>query len=234
MGIEPVKRQIEYELVCLADLMSVGGNLNNAQVKFIAEQFVELFPAESIADFKICFQRGAMGRYGQIQRMDGITLKEWMDKYLEEKYQVVEDILMKEKDEIYKRPSLSEAEFAHVQTIDVDKMLNEYKDSFKNFEARAIMPISDEDIEKYGQERPAREVYRYDETEAGIKLKEVHERLFANQEKSVRERHPEWTEEQIAERCAELRNEVVTNETKFKWSSSLGKIWNAKKKKVKD
>lgn len=229
LGLEPVKLQVEYELVCLAELMSVGGNLNNAQVKFIADQFIEMFPTESIADFKICFQRGAIGRYGQIQRMDGITLKGWMDQYLDEKYQVVEDLLMKEKDNLYK--PLTDAERQHLQTVDVDKMLDEYKESIKHFDSRAILPMSDDDIKKYGKEEPHREVYKYDESEAGLKLKEVHESVFNAQEKIVRDRHPEWTEEQIQQRCEELRNELITQETKPKWSTDIGKIWEKKKKR---
>src|SRR5688572_28773383 len=73
IGEGSVKLMIQFELIKLAELMSVGGNLNNAQVDFIAVQLIEMYPTESLADFKICFQRGAMGAYGQIQRMDGLT-----------------------------------------------------------------------------------------------------------------------------------------------------------------
>lgn len=103
VGEAPILNQIEFELECLADLMSVGGNLTTAQIVFIAKQLIEIFPAETLADFKICFHRGAIGQYGPIQRMDGITLREWMEKYLEEKYQVLEDKLMREKETHYFR-----------------------------------------------------------------------------------------------------------------------------------
>lgn len=152
IGVEPVKRQIEFELVKLADLMSVGGNLNDAQVTFIAEQFIELYPSESIADFKICFNRGAIGAYGQIQRMDGITLRAWMEKYLEEKYIVMEDILMREKENMYKRVELNEDEKRHL--IDVDALLNEYKASLKKFEVKSIRPMSEDEIKAEGQDDP--------------------------------------------------------------------------------
>lgn len=152
IGVESVKRQIEFELVNLANLMSVGGNLNNAQVTFIAEEFVNLYPSESIADFKICFRRGALGSYGQIQRMDGITLREWMDKYLEEKYKVMEDILMREKENIYAPVNLTEEEKKHL--IDVDGLLNEYKATLKRFEPKAIRPMTEEEIKSEGQDDP--------------------------------------------------------------------------------
>lgn len=152
IGIESVKRQIEFELVNLAALMSVGGNLNDAQITFIAEEFVNLYPSESIADFKICFKRGAIGAYGQIQRMDGITLREWMEKYLDEKYKVMEDILMREKENIYAPVKLTEQEQKHL--IDVDLLLNEYKATLKRFETKGIRPMSEEEIKQEGQDDP--------------------------------------------------------------------------------
>lgn len=150
IGKAPVLNQIEFELECLADLMSVGGNLNVSQVPFIAEQLVEMYPTESIADFKICFRAGAMGKYGEIKRLDGATIGLWMQDYLEEKYQLMEDILMKEKDDIYKPVVLNDAEKRHL--IDVDKMLNEYKESLKGFESKAIRPMSEKEIKREGAE----------------------------------------------------------------------------------
>lgn len=149
IGEGPVKNLIEYELVRVASLMSVGGNLNKAQVKFIAEQFIEIFPSESIADFKICFQRGCIGAYGEIQRMDGITLRGWMDQYLDEKYKYMEDQLMKEKDDLYKPIVLTEKEKSN---IDVDGMLNTYLESLKDFEVKKVRPLSEEEIKEEGAE----------------------------------------------------------------------------------
>lgn len=214
--------------------MSVGGNLNDAQVQFIADKLIELYPTESIADFKICFQRGAIGSYGAIQRMDGITIRDWMAKYLEEKYLIMEDMLMQEKDSLYKVPELTEQEREYVSRLDVTKMLNDYAESVKSFDAKAILPMSEKEIEEEGHERPKRDVYRYDESEAGIKLKEHHASVFSAQERLIRERHPEWTEKQINDRCNELQAHIIFEETKPKWSSAIGKIWEKKKKKERN
>lgn len=97
-GKSAVVRYIEFELIKMNALISVGNKLNDPQVQFIATQMVEFFPNESLADFKLCFQRGVMGQYGDIFRMDGIVLRGWMEKYLDEKYQVIEHELMTEKD----------------------------------------------------------------------------------------------------------------------------------------
>lgn len=102
IGEQSVKFMVQFELVKLAGLMSVGGNLNAAQIDFVSDQLITLHPYETIADFKLCFKRGAIGLYGDIQRLDGITIGIWMQKYLDEKYTVLENKLMNEKDEMYK------------------------------------------------------------------------------------------------------------------------------------
>jgi len=154
-----VLRQLEYELIILASLMSVGGNLNKAQVPFIARQLYDLYPKESLADFKICFERGAMGHYGDIQRLDGITLRGWIDTYMEEKYQVLEDTLMREKDEIYAKVDHSKP------LIDVDKLLNDYKLEIKGTPGNARIDLTEKEIKEEGQERPKKQIYRSDPNE---------------------------------------------------------------------
>lgn len=105
IGLAPVKAMIQVQLGILASLMTTGGNLNDAMANFIAGSLIDMFPTESVADFQLCFQRGAMGRYGQIQRMDGITIGEWMGKYLEEKYSELESHIDKRKaNDVGKQP----------------------------------------------------------------------------------------------------------------------------------
>lgn len=101
VGAELVQLQVEYELTVLSTLVSVGGNLTNFSIPFIAKQLIQEYPNETLADFKLCFQRGAMGAYGAIQRLDGVTIGLWFKDYLEEKYQAVEAKLMGEKDKPY-------------------------------------------------------------------------------------------------------------------------------------
>lgn len=105
IGEAPVKAMIEFQLARLASLMVTGGNLNDDMTDFISSQLIELHPTESIADLKLCFERGAMGRYGSIQRMDGITIGEWVEKYLDEKYAELETLIEKRKtNDVAKEP----------------------------------------------------------------------------------------------------------------------------------
>lgn len=97
IGDAPVKAMIELQLARLASLMVTGGNLNDAMTDFISSELMDLYPTESIADIKLCLERGAMGRYGEIQRMDGVTIGLWMGKYLEEKYTEMEGLIQTRK-----------------------------------------------------------------------------------------------------------------------------------------
>jgi len=97
IGPNNVKAMIEYELAILASRMVTGGNLTDDLVDFVSAQLMEMFPTESIADIKLCFERGSMGKYGDIQRMDGVTIGGWMAMYLDEKYDQAERELAKQK-----------------------------------------------------------------------------------------------------------------------------------------
>lgn len=118
---------VQIELTKLAERVNVSGNITPSQLEFISTQLVEMFPNETLADFKLCFERGCIGQYGQIYRMDGIVIREWMEKYLDEKYQVVEESLMKEKEDQYKGLSKDESGPGYELFKNYVKELNESK-----------------------------------------------------------------------------------------------------------
>jgi hypothetical protein len=104
---------IAIELTKIASLINVDERLNlqGHQIPFIASQLIDLYKSETLADFKICFERGALGRYDEkLLRLDAAVINNWMAKYLVEKYQVVENMLMNEKENPYEaRKAFSEA-----------------------------------------------------------------------------------------------------------------------------
>lgn len=145
---DSVAAYIEFELVNMALRINVGGNLTTPQIQFLAQQLIDLYPGESLADFKICLERGAMGLYGDIYRMDGIVLRKWMAAYLEEKYQAIEDKLMSEKDDPFKHvegrkapPFDLIAEFRKVHGYDLEP-------------AQKVPPMTREQILATGQSDP--------------------------------------------------------------------------------
>lgn len=186
---------VEYELCKMADMINVGGNLTGAQAQFIATQLVEMFPAENLADFKICFQRGAMGQYGDIFRMDGVVIRKWMEQYLDEKYQTVEEKLMKEKDNMYKAPEKTQAppfniyeEFLKIHGKVTDK----------------IPAMTREQILEQGQSEPPRKPSTGHRPMTPEEVEEWHRQKAAALEDAkarriaeLREKHPTLTAEEL-------------------------------------
>lgn len=152
-GEDKIKAYVEFELIKLSTLISVGGNLNNAQVIFIAEELIRTYPKETLADFKLCFQRGAIGQYGQIFRMDGIVLREWMTQYLDEKYQVVET----QHNEIKQVKALPENAETLEMSEERKKEIDQYVADLSS--GKKVRPMSHSDIQQEGKRKQNREEY---------------------------------------------------------------------------
>jgi hypothetical protein len=217
-GEDQIKAYIEFELIKLANLLSIGGNLNDSQVVFIAQELIKLFPNESIADFKLCFQRGAIGQYGEIFRMDGIVIRSWMEKYLEEKYQVLENKLVQSKENPYgpdmvidkplersEKIKKFQALFPEASPGEIEVMINktpdqwiaEFKKKIEAVDVKAIPPMTDKEIHEEGQLLPKQKTVHPYTTEQEIQ--ERNARIRELQEKAFRERYPKATDDQVAQ-----------------------------------
>lgn len=99
-GVEPVQMYVEAELIKLAANINVNQalNLKNDQVPVIVSHLLENYKWESIEDFTLCFRRAAMGLYGEIYRVDGAVIGQWFSRYLDEKYDALEQKKKKEKE----------------------------------------------------------------------------------------------------------------------------------------
>lgn len=140
---------VKSELIKMSERINVSGNLSVEQLEFIATQLIELFPNESLADFKLCFERGCIGQYGEIFRMDGIVLRKWMERYLDEKYTVIEEELKKEKSGEY-----SDA----IPPAEEGPGYRAFKEWAKTLQQGSKVPgMTDADHRKYGQEKPIKE-----------------------------------------------------------------------------
>jgi hypothetical protein len=98
-GFDRVKDYLERELIKLASMFNGNPalNLKDHQVPVIAEMLMENYKWESIEDFTLCFRRASFGMYGEIYRIDGAVIGGWMARYLEEKYDALEQRKAKEK-----------------------------------------------------------------------------------------------------------------------------------------
>lgn len=144
---------LKAELVLLSSRISVSGNITSEQLEFISTQLIEFFPNESLADFKLCFERGCMGQYGEIFRMDGIVLRKWMEQYLDEKYQVVETNLMNERDTLYRKPEPKKEE-DHNRDEKAKDWLRIWREEVDKVAGIKVPAMKREDVLKWGQSDP--------------------------------------------------------------------------------
>jgi hypothetical protein len=196
VGGRQVSMALDVQLTRLVANLNLKWNLNDEQIKTIVEDLIDKYPGESLEDFILVFKKARQGEYGELFRLDGPVIFSWMDKYLDEKYRIMEDELAKQKDEYYKTivPENSDRDY-----------LGEWQKAIEQVAGvRGVSEMTPEEIAKYGQEKPVKEAYPFNASEAEVKLREVRKTILKCQELTVRERHPEWTEAQVQERLKEL------------------------------
>lgn len=67
-------------------MLNIEKNMNNEQIKFAAEHFVQHHWKYSLEDIQLCLDRGVAGIYGTIyNRLDLSVLNEWMSKFEQER-----------------------------------------------------------------------------------------------------------------------------------------------------
>jgi hypothetical protein len=195
---DSVKAFIEFELVKLAERVNVSGNLTDGQIQSIANHIVISFPNETIADFKICFERATNGVYGKIFKLDGIEVGLWIKAYLDEKYDVLEKQWNKERDQYKNETFRTSSEWLQLwkEAIEKTDAEGKVKTTSMNLTALAnIRALTPSEIEKEGKEKPAFKPYPY--TNPEVYQKELDERTRKGRELWFRDNHPNATEEDI-------------------------------------
>jgi len=67
-------------------MLNIEKNMNNEQIKFAAEHFVQHHWKYSLEDIQLCLDRGVAGMYGTIyNRLDLSILNEWLLKFEQER-----------------------------------------------------------------------------------------------------------------------------------------------------
>jgi hypothetical protein len=92
-----VAQAIDIALTKLVRSVNIGNNLNDDQIKVIVEDLIDRYKTESIEDFILVFKKARQGEFGTIYNLHSAVIFEWVEKYLDTKYQVLEAKLRAEK-----------------------------------------------------------------------------------------------------------------------------------------
>jgi hypothetical protein len=141
------------------NLLNVSGNLKEGQALAYAEIIVETFPGMSIDDINLALKYGCTSQYGQVYRYDISVISDWMHKYNDKFYQIKEEQIRKQKEELDK----TEYDIPVTDREKIDKYLNQLLEEISKIQVKNARPISDAEIKQEGQEKPQRQSYHFDE-----------------------------------------------------------------------
>ena len=83
---EETKFKISMLIARCCAMLNIEKNMNNEQIKFAAEHFVQHHWKYSLEDVQLCLDRGVAGIYGTIyNRLDLSILNEWVSKFEQER-----------------------------------------------------------------------------------------------------------------------------------------------------
>ena len=83
---EETRFKISMLIARCCAMLNIEKNMNNEQIKFAAEHFVQHHWKYSLEDIQLCLDRGVAGIYGTIyNRLDLSILNEWVNKFEQER-----------------------------------------------------------------------------------------------------------------------------------------------------
>jgi len=112
---EETKFKISMLIARCCAMLNIEKNMNNEQIKFAAEHFVQHHWKYSLEDIQLCLDRGVAGIYGTIyNRLDLSILNEWLLKFEQERDMHITATREKEKQanniyEMFQNPQVLEA-----------------------------------------------------------------------------------------------------------------------------
>lgn len=148
LPVGEVESAIDTALTKLVASLNLKWNLNDMQIKQIVEDLVFKYPNETIEDFILVFRKARQNEFGEIYRLDGAVIFGWMEKYLEEKYEVLEKQLISEKD---RNP------MDGILKVSDSTRLAAWKASVDAITLKAILPLSEKEVRLEGQEKAKKE-----------------------------------------------------------------------------
>lgn len=75
---------------------NTGQNMNQDQIAQLTELILEDYYYMKIDDLKLCFKNAMKGRYGQVYRIDGAVVLNWIEKYSAERFAEADNMSYRE------------------------------------------------------------------------------------------------------------------------------------------
>lgn len=158
VGFKAIAQAIDIQLTRLVGSLNLKWNLSDSQIRQIVEDLIDKYPNETIEDFMLIFKKARQNEFGELYRLDSAVIFGWMDKYLDEKYEVIERKMMAEKDNHYKpvKPvgSKEPDEDGFSESLWHEAWLENLSRTVKPIQK--IPDLPDEYYKKYGKEKPIR------------------------------------------------------------------------------
>jgi len=168
-----IKATLDLHLTAFVKSLNLKWTLSDSQISPIVEDLLYKYPNESLEDFMIVLRKARMGEFkdqdgnATIYRLDGAVIFGWMDKYLEQKYEVLERNLMSEKDQVHNSFVKAEKDYLQLWKDSIAYTEEEERKSgIKNRTTpktdmlrRKLVGMTDEQIKEEGQAKPKHNDY---------------------------------------------------------------------------
>lgn len=145
-----VEGTLDFHLTRLIESLNLKWNIQTSQIKQIVEDLIDKYQYESLEDFILIFKRARQGEFGELYRLDSAVIFGWMERYLDEKYEVTERLhkTIKAKEKVV---------FPEVGK-EVQEEVKQFTEGLKAT-MKAEIPLTEQDIREEGQEKPKRKPY---------------------------------------------------------------------------
>jgi len=150
-SVATIEGALSARILEAANMLHIGGNLASGEPIKIAQMLIQEYPTSSLEDFTLMLQRGIIGRYGKVYGFDISVVFGWMGMYMEEWAEEKERQLAKEKNKLYEQPEPNA-----IPRPDIDKLLNDFKETLRDSRVKSMPQLTTEEIRKEGQSTPPR------------------------------------------------------------------------------
>lgn len=158
-GFVTIAQTLDIHITKLILSLNVKHTMNEGQIKVVVEDLLDKYRNESLEDFILVFKKARQNEFGDIYRLDSAVIFGWMDKYLEEKYQVIESNLMKEKEGFRENRYEKGKNDSDWLTKWFDSVKNSNPSSTVSMNMSVYKCMSEKEIREEGQEKPKANFY---------------------------------------------------------------------------